>query len=291
MGFVSNLPRDSRALYVFDHPSYAPRPGGYGMTDIWYLPIDPVVDFNGDGIVDCADMCIMVNHWHTDEPACDIGPMPWGDGIVDVQDLVVLAEHLLTYPGAVAYWKLDETEGDIAYDSANAHDGTVHGGPLWLPDGGAVDGALQLDGADNYVSAPFVLNPADGVFSVFAWIKGGGPGQVVLSQADGMNWLMLDPANGMLMTELRSIGGRAAQPPLLSQTLITDGVWHRIGFVWDGSQRILYVDDVEVAKDTQTNLAGSTGGLYMGAGKGLEADSVFSGLIDDVRIYNQAITP
>ncbi len=70
------------------------RPGGYGNYDIWQAPIEPVVDFNGDGIVDAADMCIMVDYWGTDEPLCDIGPMPWGDGIVDVQDLLVLAEYL-----------------------------------------------------------------------------------------------------------------------------------------------------------------------------------------------------
>ena len=70
------------------------RPGGVGGQDIWQAPILPVVDLNGDGIVDSADMCIIVDHWGTDEPLCDIGPMPWGDGIVDTQDLIVLAEHL-----------------------------------------------------------------------------------------------------------------------------------------------------------------------------------------------------
>jgi Tol biopolymer transport system component len=70
------------------------RPGGVGGEDIWQAPILPVVDFNGDGIVDAADMSIMVDYWGTDDPLCDIGPMPWGDGIVDVQDLIVLAEHL-----------------------------------------------------------------------------------------------------------------------------------------------------------------------------------------------------
>ena len=70
------------------------RSGGSGKVDIWQVSILPVVDFNTDGIVDSADMCIMVDNWGTDEPLCDIGPMPWGDGIVDVQDLIVLAEHL-----------------------------------------------------------------------------------------------------------------------------------------------------------------------------------------------------
>jgi hypothetical protein len=70
------------------------RAGGLGSYDIWQAPIVPIVDLNSDGIVDAADMCIIVDHWGTDEPLCDIGPMPWGDGIVDVQDLIVLAEHL-----------------------------------------------------------------------------------------------------------------------------------------------------------------------------------------------------
>ena len=70
------------------------RPGGVGDFDLWQVSILPVVDFNGDGIVDGADVCMMVDFWHTDEPLYDIAPMPFGDGIVDVKDLVLLAEHL-----------------------------------------------------------------------------------------------------------------------------------------------------------------------------------------------------
>jgi hypothetical protein len=55
---------------------------------------EPIVDLNGDGIVDSADMCIIVDHWGENYPLCDIGPTPFGDGIVDVEDLIVLAEHL-----------------------------------------------------------------------------------------------------------------------------------------------------------------------------------------------------
>ena len=92
------------------------------------------------------------------------------------------------------------------------------------------------------------------------------------------------------MTELKGTG-RDATTELLSQTIITDGNWHRIGLVWDGSHRTLYVDDVAVAEDTQTNLLGSDNGLYIGAGKAMEPGPFFSGLIDDVRIYNRAVTP
>lgn len=56
--------------------------------------INLVVDFNGDGKVDNADISIMAGYWNTDAPLCDIGPTPLGDGIVDVQDLLVLTEYL-----------------------------------------------------------------------------------------------------------------------------------------------------------------------------------------------------
>ena len=84
-----NLSTDGRTLFFASD-----RPGGMGGNDIWQVSIEPIVDLNGDGIVDSADMCIVVDNWGTDEPLCDVGPMPWGDGIVDVQDLIVLAEHL-----------------------------------------------------------------------------------------------------------------------------------------------------------------------------------------------------
>lgn len=204
-------------------------------------------------------------------------------------------------PALIAHWKLDETEGTIAHDSPNIYDealyhGEVHGEPLWQPEGGMIGGALQIDGVDDYVSTPFVLNPSEGKFNVFAWIKGGAPGQVILSQKGGANWLMADVDHGALRTELRepATAGRRptpAGPPLISSTVVTDGDWHRIGFVWDGSGRILYVDDVEVAKDTQSSLEGSTAGLYIGAGSTLGPGTFFSGLIDNVRICNRAVRP
>lgn len=62
--------------------------------DIWQVEVTPIVDLNGDGIVDALDITIMVDNWHTDNSICDIAPAPLGDGFVDIQDLTVLAEHL-----------------------------------------------------------------------------------------------------------------------------------------------------------------------------------------------------
>ncbi len=264
-----------------------------GNWNNYQAPILPVVDFYPDWSVEMKDFSKLAQYWGQDEPSVDIGPMPWGDGVVDIQDVAVLVEYWLTEipdPALLAHWKLDETEGNIAHDSAGDHDGGVSAlNPLWQPAGGKVNGALQFDGLDDGVGTPFVLNPAEEKFSVFAWVKGGAAGQVIISQVVVANWLLADPAEGKLMTELKSTGrsGRT----LISDTVITDGGWHRVGLAWDGSNRILYVDDVEVAKDTQDDLAGSTGGLYIGAGKNLEGGSFWSGQIDDVRVYERAVTP
>jgi hypothetical protein len=191
-------------------------------------------------------------------------------------------------PALIAHWKLDETQGGTTCDSASGEDAFVIGDPLWLPADGMVDGALQLDGVDDCVATAFEMNPADEPFSVVAWINGGAPGQVVLSQMGKANWLCADQSAGALMAELTS-GGRDGSS-LSSEVIITDGSWHRIGFVWDGLCRTLYVDSVVVAEDTQDNLDISSNGLYIGTGMAMEPGTYWSGLIDDVRIYNVALS-
>jgi hypothetical protein len=137
--------------------------------------------------------------------------------------------------------------------------------------------------------ADTVLNPSLGPFSLFTWIKDGIPGQVIISGPMSANWLSTDALTGNLMTELKC-AGRSGKP-LVSQTEVTDGNWHRIGFVWDGASRTLYVDDNPVAIDTQNGLESSNDGLYIGTGKSMEPGTYWSGLIDDVRIYNRAVSP
>jgi hypothetical protein len=163
----------------------------------------------------------------------------------------------------------------------------VQGQPLWQPGEGRIDGALQLDGVGAYLEVPLKVDPARGAFSVFAWVRGGAPGQVILSQQDGSNWLKLAAPDGVLTVESKG----ARMGPLVSSIVIADGAWHRVGLVWDGGNRILYVDDTEVARDTQNSLGTATAGLYFGAGGQLEPDSFWSGLIDDVRIYDRVMQP
>jgi N-acetylneuraminic acid mutarotase len=260
------------------------------VYEIGFIP----ADFNRDGIVNIEDLLILIENWGQNEPLVDIAPLPFGDGIVDSLDLELLMSYWgLKVDDIIAHWALDETEGVVAHDSIGLNNGTLHGEPVWQPAGGKFAGALEFDGIDDYVETDFVLNPAAGSFSVFAWVKGGSRGQVIISQTDdtgqGTRWLWADPSYGRLMTRLM----HPPFDPLVSESVITDGQWHHVGLVYDviGLCRCLYVDGAQVAKDTDFVGGMSVlGGLYFGAGKTLDAGSFFTGMIDDIRIYGRALS-
>jgi hypothetical protein len=258
-----------------------------------YEPIAPlVVDFNGDGVVDFRDFCRLAQSWYGGESSADIAAGLSGEQSVDYEDLAGFVEYWLQNIGLIAHWKLDETEGAVAHDSIGGNDGYGTPDLLWRPDGGKVNGALELDGIDDFLFTTFSLSPAATSFSVFAWVKGGAAAEVIVSQGQGAHWLSTDPSGNFMTSLCEPVGGRFPPEPLVSESLISDGDWYRVGFTWDGSARVLYVDDVEVASDTlQQGLAGSKGTLYIGAASNLEAGTHWCGLIDDVRIYDRAIHP
>lgn len=189
----------------------------------------------------------------------------------------------------LAHWKLDETQGVLASDSAGDYDGALVGDPVWQPAGGQLDGAILLDGVDDTITTPFVLNPAEGVFSVFLWVKDGAPGQAILSQTRGANWLLADAETGALATQLKP-SGRGSKD-LISSVVVTNGDWHQVGLTWSGKTRTLYVDGAEAATDAPSSFVGQTTGLRIGSGPNGESGSFWSGLIDDVRIYSRVIQP
>jgi Tol biopolymer transport system component len=258
----------------------------------WQAPIIPIVDFNGDGKVDGKEVLAMAQHWGQNKSLYDIGPSPIGDGVVDANDLTVLAQYIgqeVNDPSLIAHWALDETEGMTANDSAGKNDATVLGNATWQPEGGKIGGALAFDGKSSFARTMSpVLDPAAGPFSVIAWVKGGAANRIIVSQSSGADWLYLNQY-GMLTTDLKGSGTNGKT--LTSSAFILDDQWHRVALVWDGTNRALYVDGVEVAKDTQPSLVASSGSLNIGAGRNTTPATFWSGLIDDVRIYDRVVQP
>jgi hypothetical protein len=167
------------------------------------------------------------------------------------------------------------------------------GDATWQPDGGVADGALELDGIDDYVATDLVADPKVGPVRVVCWVKTDVPGGVIVSQkpgaAFGANWLAIDQADGALMSEMMF-----PLPPLQSTVVVADGQWHEVVVEWDGACRRLWMDKRVVSRDAAPMALPPfswNGTLTIGAGANLEPDTFFTGLIDDVRVYNRVVSP
>ncbi len=196
-------------------------------------------------------------------------------------------------PNLISHWKFDETSGTIAYDSAGGNDGTIYGA-VWTA--GQIDGALSFDGLDDYVdvgTGPAITGT--GNFTVSAWVKvrelpaSGGLLAVV-------NQRSTSSANGSYIIDVRSSGYVHFEVYnggygfyFDSDVNVGDGFWHHIvGVRTSTTEGEIYVD-------------GSLAGSGSGPAKSLNSVDVvigrwngafryFNGSIDDVRIYDRALS-
>lgn len=200
------------------------------------------------------------------------------------------------------WWKLDEPSGTKAFDSSghNTH-GFLRGGPAWVL--GAKDGALQLDGRDDYVAISGVyygLAHNVGV-TACAWIRTTNENDQVLFSFDRNEYWRLE-INGPA-AEAGRIGWDlmtdAGQVDLAGRTRIDDGQWHHVAGVFDQGQISIYIDG-QVDATTRAGTTFGTGNPRFGfVGVGSEADkfdgdkapeAYFEGEVDDVRLYTRALS-
>ena len=253
------------------------------LKDIWKKWSIPLTDFTGVDLTSIKKMSIGVGDKESTTPG--------GSGVVFIDGIKLLPPEVSEDPDTklAAHWKLDESEGTTAYDSISTNYATLFGDPIWQPNDGVIDGALALDGTDDYISIPFILHPRFDSFSLFAWIKvDANKVQNIFSQKNIDN-LLYTNLSGKLVT---SSWASDVRKFIMSQETITLGQWHHVGLVFDGRLKSIYLDGVEVAQATVLDAPagyfyGDTG-LHIGASWSVQTD-FFSGLIDDVRLYNAAL--
>jgi hypothetical protein len=220
------------------------------------------------------------------------------DNAVDMQDLLILGDvwlgsALCEEQGLAGHWRLDEASGPANDTSGSGRTGILHGDAAWLPYGGKVNGALALDGDGDYVEITAykgVLGSAPRTCA--AWIKTDlfarqvifGWGQ--LGVVGGRWTVVLDEA-GRLRTE--AYGGYV----LGTQTL-ADGKWHHIAVTMAGPMTDdirLYVDGrPEMISDFKSLLVNTASGSDVGIGSNIDMPNYFKGLLDNVLIYDRALT-
>lgn len=206
----------------------------------------------------------------------------------------------LTYLGLAGYWSFNNTNlGTVADLSKNGNTGTLK--PTWPSDAPQyVDSknvkmckALNFDGVDDYVDAGNASNlDLTNVGSLEVWFK------VNTKVANGnLVWKNTFPPtfNGYSIDTDSTGGGirgwisNAGTMNLIEKSVedVTVGVWHHAVFTWDGSVLKLYLDNVLVATGDQTvNAQVVANPLTIGKREA----AYFKGAIDEVRIYNRALS-
>jgi len=202
------------------------------------------------------------------------------DLVVNFEDVKVLTNDWLVdefvLDGLVSRYKFDGDAGD----SAGSNHGTEVGDPCYAP--GMHGQAISLDGSGDYVDcgndSSFDINDS---ITLSAWIKGTFNNNWDGIITKGYDWQL---TKGMGDEAVFFCLGPGS---IIGSTNINDDQWHHVVGVCDGSRLSLYVDGkLDGFTQTSGSLRVSGSNVYIGGG----VSTSFNGLIDDVRIYNRALS-
>lgn len=200
--------------------------------------------------------------------------------------------------GLVAYWSFDgpTVSGSTVSDvSSNNNNGTFSDGPT-IGIGRLGQGAVF--GAAGTLRVPYhsTLNPRDEV-SYAAWIKWDGG----RSQAFQLQTIIMNGAwnRSLRITEsthwngarrlLLSINIGGVERELYSDGEVMIGEWNHVVATYDGSTAALYINGALAGSASYSGqIISSTGPTDIGSENNI--GSRYSGLLDEVRIYNRAIS-
>ena len=191
--------------------------------------------------------------------------------------------------GLVAAYGFDEPSGTAITDAMSAHSGTISGAARVA---GRYGQGLSFDGVDDFATVPHdaSLNLGSGM-TVEAWVRPSALTSlrsVVTKQAVGQLAYALYASSASdqpLASVFTTSAMNASGGPALGTS-----TWTHLAMTWDGGVVRLYLDGAEIATHAATgSLATGTGELRIG-GNSLQGQ-FFSGIIDEVRIYDRALTP
>ena len=178
----------------------------------------------------------------------------------------------------VAWYKFD---GNLNDSSGNGNNGTAKNfpatGPTYVKDMAGTDSkALHFDGTNDYVKVAGLTNPVNMTYTL--WIKADSYG--------GSYNTLIEFANDNPYFGIRNTGLITLYNRVTSTNTISTGKWYHIAVTSDGNKSIIYINGKQDNTSTKANTAKGKG---LGIGRHVE-DTAFKGTMDDVRIYNRALS-
>ena len=205
--------------------------------------------------------------------------------------------------GLVGWWKFDETNGTIAYDSSgNGNDGNLTNGPTWTA--GKIGGALNFDGIDDRIKIPHTVLDGKSFLTISFWFKMNSSSvntdaHYFISGAnvgnDNRFRLYIHSSLGLGKND-SEIKGSSTYASIESNSYWTSD-WRKLTFVRsiNGLQFYLNGNPTHLFSYTPSSLTISANGLWVGPDQdsvagGWETQQSLQGKLDDYRIYDRALS-
>ena len=190
--------------------------------------------------------------------------------------------------GVISHWKFDEAQGSIAYDSAGNNHGNVYGAQ-WTT--GQIGGALDFDGFNDYVdcgnNASLNINAK---VTITVWVNTNDAGNFqhnpYVTKGD-RSYAIKHYMDNSLQFFIYDGEWNVAWFGVDSSF---NGFWHHLAGTYDGSSLKLYVDGQ--LRRTTAHVGPIASSEYnVNIGRNAQATSrSYDGLIDEVAIYNRALS-
>jgi len=197
----------------------------------------------------------------------------------------------ITDPNLVGWWKFDEGFDVTVLDgSGHGNHGTFKGDPQWVI--GHDGDALKFDGDNDWVEVPHADNlTVDNEVAVMAWINTeryigptGEDWQGIMAKGSPRSYSLYTQVSGTLHFSTGGVG-------TLSSVTIPLNEWVHVCAMVIGGAHQYYINGEDAGTGgTGIVLPGATDTATVRIGNSRDANREFLGMIDDVRIYNKALT-
>ncbi len=210
----------------------------------------------------------------------------------DIWTFTTTPEITVTDPNLIAWWPLDEGEGRDVFDwSGQGNHAEIIGSPQWVV--GQIDGALSFSGGyDEYVDCGNAASlNITAAITLSVWVKTNDAGN-----AEDNPYITKDNSSYALRHGAdNSIGFYIydSNSPFSATYIVNsgfNGVWHHLAGTYDGSNLNLYIDgELKATTAHVGSIDISTFNVNIGS-DAAQTWMWYNGLIDDVRIYNRALS-
>jgi hypothetical protein len=197
--------------------------------------------------------------------------------------------------GLLGWWKFDEAEGLVAVDSSGCAMNASVNGATWAPGGGRIGGTAQFNGTGGHVAAPEGFADFSGGLTIALWARP----TAAAGYARFIDFANGSPSDNFLLTRegtspdllLEVYRGDQSQGKVAARGVIEDNAWqHFTATIDPGGNTTIYKDGEQVATgDLPTPNVVERSQNYIGRSN-WGNDAFYKGMMDDVRVYDRALS-